>query len=101
MLTLKLNLTGILTEKNPQELLELRQHVTAKHQTYVQSEEVGAESNLEVSMHDEVGVREPDILVVVDGVQEVVVRLVGVAQPRVVPLLLQKELHFVFLEFIK
>lgn len=52
---------------------------------------------LEVPMHDEVGVREPYVLMVVDGVQELVLRLVGVAEPGVEPLLLQQELDFIFL----
>lgn len=55
------------------------------------------EGILEVAVHDEVRVREPDVLVMVDGVEELVARSVAVAQPRVVPLLLQQELDLVFL----
>lgn len=54
-------------------------------------------TNLEVTMHDEVGVRQPDVLVMMYSIQEVVMGLVGIAQPRVVPLLLQQKLHLVFL----
>lgn len=44
---------------------------------------------LEIPMHDEVGIWQPNILMMMDSVQELVLRLVGVAEPRVEPLLLQ------------
>jgi len=52
----------------------------------------------EVAVHDEVSVRQPDVFVVVDGVEKLVATRVRVAQPRVKPLLLQQELNFVFLK---
>lgn len=52
---------------------------------------------LKVAVHDEIRVRQPDVIVMVDGVQMVVLALRVVLQPWIVPLLLQQELHFVFL----
>jgi hypothetical protein len=54
---------------------------------------------LEISMHNEVCVRQPDIVVVVDCIEELVFTLVGVFEAWVKPLLLQKELHFIFLQY--
>lgn len=52
---------------------------------------------LKVAVHDEVRVGQPDVLVMVDGIQVFVLRVIVIAQPRIVPLLLQQELHLVFL----
>lgn len=56
---------------------------------------------LKIAVHNEVCVRQPDVLVVVDRVQVVESRLVGIPQSGVIPLLLQQEFHFVFLEEVK
>lgn len=63
----------------------------------VKTKGISKKANLEVTVHYEVGVRQPDVLVVVDSIQEVVMGLVGISQPGVVPLLLQQKLHLVFL----
>lgn len=55
----------------------------------------------EISVHDEIRVRQPNIIVVVDGVQVVVLALIRISQPGIVPLLLQKEFYFVFLQLKK
>lgn len=57
------------------------------------------ETDLKVSMHDEISIREPNILVVVDGVEKIVMRLIRVPQSRVIPLLLKQKLYFVFLKY--
>lgn len=48
----------------------------------------GDQGILEVPVHDEVRVRQPDVAVVVDRVQVVVLTLIRVPQPWIVPLLL-------------
>lgn len=58
----------------------------------------GDEGIFEVSVHDEVSVWQPNVIVVVDGVEEFIPALVRITQPRIVPLLLQQELHLVFLQ---
>lgn len=52
---------------------------------------------LEVAVHDKIRVGQPDILMVVNGVQILVLRVIVVAQTWIVPLLLQQKLHLVFL----
>jgi hypothetical protein len=56
------------------------------------------EGILEVSVHDEVGIRQPDVTVVMDGVEKVVRGLVEILETRVVPLLLEEKFHLVFLK---
>lgn len=58
----------------------------------------GDEGILEIPVHDEVRIRQPDVAVVMNRVQVVVLALVRVPKPWVVPLLLQQELYFVFLK---
>lgn len=59
----------------------------------------GNEWILEVSVHNEVRVWQPDVVVVVDCIEKLVFALVGVLEAWVKPLLLQKELHFIFLQY--
>jgi hypothetical protein len=56
---------------------------------------------LEISMHDKVCVWEPDVIVVVNCIEELIFAPVGVLEAWVKPLLLQKELHFIFLQHNK
>jgi hypothetical protein len=51
-----------------------------------------------VAVHDEVGVRQPDIFVVVDGVQKLVTTRVRVPQSWIEPLLLQQKFDLIFLK---
>jgi len=53
---------------------------------------------LEVAMHDEISVGQPDFPMMVERIQVIIAGLVVVPQSRVIPLLLKKKLHFVFLE---
>jgi hypothetical protein len=52
---------------------------------------------LEIAMHDKVCVWQPDVCMVVNCIEKLVFTLVGVSEARVKPLLLQKELYFIFL----
>jgi len=63
-----------------------------------QGEVHGDDRVFEVAVHDEVGVRQPHVIVVVDRVQELVATRVRVPQSRIEPLLLQQKLHLVFLQ---
>jgi hypothetical protein len=58
----------------------------------------GNEWVLEISVHNEVRIWQPDVVVVVECVEELEFTLVGVLEAWVKPLLLQKELHFIFLQ---
>lgn len=53
---------------------------------------------LKIAVHNEVCVRQPNVLVVVDRVQVIEARLVRIPQPRIVPLLLQQKLHLILLQ---
>lgn len=48
----------------------------------------GDKGILEISMHDEVGVRQPDVFIVMDCIEVIVSALIGITQSRVNPLLL-------------
>lgn len=52
---------------------------------------------LKVSVHDEISVRQPDITMVMDGVEKLELTVV-ILKTRIEPLLLQQEFHLVFLE---
>jgi hypothetical protein len=54
---------------------------------------------LEISMHNEVRVWQPDVVVVVNCIEELIFTLVGVLEAWIKPLLLQKELHFILLQY--
>lgn len=58
------------------------------------------EGRFELSVLDEVDVGRPQSLVVRDGVQVAVLAVVIVPQTGVVPALVKKELHFIFLHLI-
>lgn len=51
----------------------------------------------EIAMHDEIRVGQPHLVVMMDGVEELVRWLIRIPQSRIVPLLLQEKFHFVFL----
>lgn len=53
---------------------------------------------LEIAMHNKIRIRRPDAIMMMQGVQEVVMRLIAILQSRVGPLLIQQELHLVFLQ---
>lgn len=83
--------TSLLAEHSPHEVVDGAVPEDAQREVH-RDERV-----LEVAVHDEVRVGQPDVAVVVDGVEEVVLAVVRVLQPGVQPLLLQQELHLVFL----
>ena len=56
---------------------------------------------LEIAVHDEVCVWQPDVFMVVNCVEKLVFTLVGVLETWVKPLLLQKELYFILLQHNK
>jgi hypothetical protein len=52
----------------------------------------------EITMHDKVRVGEPNILMMVNGVEKFIFRLIRIPQSWIEPLLLEQKFHFVFLD---
>jgi len=55
---------------------------------------------LEIAMHNEIRIRRPDAVMMMQSIQEVVMRLIAILQSRIVPLLVKQKFHLVFLQTI-
>ena len=90
---------------SPFSRINLTQCITLPHEIIDRSVTIDSQGEVnryerffEVPMHDEVRVRQPDIIIMMDRVQVIVFAVFGVCQSSVKPLLLQQEFHFIFLQ---